>query len=658
VVVFYIPQNPFKTHKILYDKQITTKTMEKFDGKHPLHIKNPELQKSGEVSKSVEKHERLNKEKLPNDPTDRIEAHMDRLEKIFLNPDENVRKRNLELLKPAIYDEFVIKPEEVPEQAFILEQQIARRLGYGDVEITEEFKERKTEQIINDQKHSLDRWIDYLTSDDAMYPTWSKYFAFNSILKMGGLKKTEDEEGNEKAIFKKRKKDTVASFPPLNPRALALTISVLEKQLKRDGSEIKNESTKLNDEEFQKLTKSENFSKIYAQFLIELPEYSTEGSKEIRGEWVKYDKNSDPDKLVESLDGYPLEWCTANPDTAKSHLEGGDFYVYYSLDQDANPKIPRLAIRMENDNIKEVRGIAPDQNLDPYITPVLDKKMEEFGQQGEVYKKKSENMRKLTEIEDKLKENSETQLSTEELKFLYEIDSPIQGFGYKKDPRIEEILRQRNPTEDLPILFDCEPSQIATNKSEINENTKVYNGELYPNIFKELPKTIEKIYTNFPEKISEVYIKEIEIPSEPKTAEQYITDLEKDGHNVYDYAKDILSKANLEAGKGQKIKLIIPSNKSLGFPQGATRAESKQRAQELGIANETPSAITGPELRKQYTDQPNPSYILIDMDFIIDYYGNPRVFGVNRYGAGSGLDANSGRPSDRWRDYHRWSFSQ
>jgi len=55
--------------------------------KHPLHLKIPDLQTSPEVESAVEKHERLEGETLPNDPRARIEAYMDRLQHIFLNPD-------------------------------------------------------------------------------------------------------------------------------------------------------------------------------------------------------------------------------------------------------------------------------------------------------------------------------------------------------------------------------------------------------------------------------------------------------------------------------------------------------------------------------------------------------------------------------------------
>lgn len=61
--------------------------------------------------------------------------------------------------------------------------------------------------------------------------------------------------------------------------------------------------------------------------------------------------------------------------TAQTQLQGGDFYVYYSKNTDGADVIPRVAIRMEEDKIAEVRGIAPKQNVDPYIAPVIEEKI-------------------------------------------------------------------------------------------------------------------------------------------------------------------------------------------------------------------------------------------------------------------------------------------
>ena len=51
---------------------------------------------------------------------------MDRLENVFLNPDERVRERNIEMLRDKIYDAFTIKRENVPESYFELQKRIAR----------------------------------------------------------------------------------------------------------------------------------------------------------------------------------------------------------------------------------------------------------------------------------------------------------------------------------------------------------------------------------------------------------------------------------------------------------------------------------------------------------------------------------------------------
>ena len=90
-------------------------------------------------------------------------------------------------------------------------------------------------------------------------------------------------------------------------------------------------------------------------------------------------------------------------------------------------------------------------------------------------------MRRMTEIENKTKINQP--LTREDLIFLYEIDQPIEGFGYDKDPRIEEIRKTRNSKQDAPVMFNCDPNQIATNEREIAENTKAYIGPLFPHIF-------------------------------------------------------------------------------------------------------------------------------------------------------------------------------
>ncbi|HLW02715.1 MAG TPA: hypothetical protein VKT82_28935 [Ktedonobacterales bacterium] len=181
--------------------------------------------------------------------------------------------------------------------------------------------------------------------------------------------------------------------------------------------------------------------------------------------------------------------------------------------------MPRIAIRMEGANIAEVRGRGSrenpsDQNLDEYIagTDIVERKIAEFPD-GKAYQKKVTDMKRLTEIDHKMQLH--TPLDASELVFLYEIDSPIQGFGYSRDPRIKELRSQRNPEEDMPIVFACEPSQIARSPSEIKPGVRAYVGPLVPGIFTRLTEaTVEHIYTSFPER--KIQIQQFEIGKKNK----------------------------------------------------------------------------------------------------------------------------------------------
>ena len=188
----------------------------------------------------------------------------------------------------------------------------------GNYIFPEEMKEQELGTIIKNQKDSLSSWFNYLTSDDAMYPMWAKYWVFQSVLKMGKLIKHEQDDGTLKVAFQNRLNTTTSPFPLLNQQALAKTISTVAslieakanlkgKEDKEDKLNISNESASLDNKQMLELAKTESFSKIYAQFLKEIPEYSVEGLENIAGQWKVYEKGSSPEELVDSLKGCPLE---------------------------------------------------------------------------------------------------------------------------------------------------------------------------------------------------------------------------------------------------------------------------------------------------------------------------------------------------------------
>lgn len=332
-------------------------------------------------------------------------------------------EHSLELLKKFYYDKYLIK--ELPESYINLQKEIARKEGYGNVYVSDEMKQEMLDQVRKNQKSTLDLWIDYFISEDSMYPTWFKVYAFKGMLGLSAFNK-------EKQEFTKRTNKTTTPFIDLNMEALSKVYDILKSEVGENN---------LTDEEIEILSKGESFKKLYTYYLTN-QDSKTINNDETEGIWIKYDMGSDYIPLWESLQGKNTGWCTAGKEIAKAQLNGGDFYVYYTKDENNEYKNPRIAIRMNGKNeIGEVRGTSKNQNLESNMEPILDKKLEEFPDKDK-YKKKVHDMKLLTLIEEKQKNNQE--LSLDDLKFLYEVDSEIKGFGYEKDSRIEEIISKRD----------------------------------------------------------------------------------------------------------------------------------------------------------------------------------------------------------------------
>lgn len=389
-------------------------------------------------------------------PTEKIGKYIERLERVHDIAKDSPHK--MEVLKKFYYDKYVIK--ELPESYINLQKRIARERGYGDVTVTDEMKEEMLSNVQKEQEKSLDMWIDYLTSDDAMYPMWFKHYAFRGMLKLNKFDK-------EKGEFGRRSKTTTEPYIELNREVLARVYDTLVKEIGTD-EEISEEASKA-------LENGESFKKLYEYYLTNTG-YVNRGN-DTDGIWVKYDQGSDYKPLWESLQGKNTGWCTAGEETAKTQLSNGDFYVYYTKDKEGVYKEPRIAIRMDGKNkIGEVRGVGEHQNLEGCMTPIAEKKLNEFPDKDK-YLKKVNDMKLLTEIDNEVSNNIE--LTKEKLRFLYEIDSKIEGFGYGDDPRIKEIRDKRNNKKDLAFVFNCKEENIGTKLSDFESNNIIcFYGDL------------------------------------------------------------------------------------------------------------------------------------------------------------------------------------
>ncbi|HEY1041509.1 MAG TPA: hypothetical protein VGE63_02170 [Candidatus Paceibacterota bacterium] len=633
--------------------------------KHPLHLKAPEFQASPEVTKAVESKERaarvlneklteaehegpLLKEKVAADPTRRIEAYMDRLENIFLNPDERVRKRNLKLLKSAIYDALIIKRENFSESYFEFEKKLLCERGEYIEELSEDKKEELMNTAILNQEESLDEWMNFLTSEENTYPTWFKYYTWTQIIKLSQLDK-------ERGQYKNRTESTVAPFPDIYNEPLAEIADLYEKypeilkevqskdeQLRSEKNTLKKSLSSASSKEEKALIKEAiseitqkieevseptrvfdtKFSTLYAQKALNSLVNSIENAQETAGTWVKYNQGDMEalEELFNSVKGKGTGWCTTGRATARQQLENGDFYVFYSNDSSNQPTQPRLAILMLGDQIKEVRGILPNQAVETPMQEILDDKLKEFGPKAEQYSKKSHDMRLLKSLSEK--QDAGKDFTKDELVFLYELHRPIESFAGARDLRIEELQKRRNIDDDIKKLFECEPEQIARSSKDITDTTKVYIGALDTDIFTKFPKNLEHIYSSFPD--GRIHITTIN--PEQRTVGELTSKVEENNIKISPLASSMfMNKKEFIPGKYmESVSLVQITASDLGFTKGATFKKIIEKAQKLGL--ELCSHDIALQLALNGESKTVKSEISIGMNPISDSTGHKSIF--------------------------------
>ena len=397
---------------------------------------------------------------------ERLLKYFERLEELHNKVSETKSVNGEKLLKSFYYDLYVIKPENIPDAYFQNQVRLARERGYGNIELTEEDKRRMTEEVIDDQRKSLDKWIEYFLYDEESksYGMWEKYWVFQGLQNLG---KYDKETGK----FSKRDKTTVYPFPPVEREYIFTTLKLMEDFLK----------DKKGEEDIKQALSTGNFKLLYEYVIKQSFLKGEHQSNNDDGKWIKYEQGSDYNILRDSLQGYYTGWCTAAGENfAKDQLAGGDFYVYYSLDKNDEAKVPRIAIRMNGKTkIGEIRGIADNQNMEPEMMPILEEKLKEFPDRDK-YLKKEHDMKLLTLIDKKVNNNIE--LTPDELKFLYKKGDKITGFGYWEDPRIEEIKRKRNERRDYGLIFNVKEEEVALSQEEWLNN---------PEKFKALTRNID-----------------------------------------------------------------------------------------------------------------------------------------------------------------------
>jgi len=399
--------------------------------------------------------------------------------------------------------------------------------------------------------------------------------------------------------------------------------------------------------EFKKLLESgdPNFSKLYAWAIDKITPISEQLLRQTKGEWIKFPQGSDPKKVTEALAQYGTGWCIRGEGVATNYLKTSDLEIYFSNDQDGKATVPRIVIVSIDGKIDEVRGVAEQEHWDPYITDVVEQKLAHLPD-GQKFKNRVEDMQKMTVIHQKsfsvdektgVKTYLNPELTKEELMFLYEIDGKIEGFGYSiPDPRIKELINKRDSKADALIVLDCQPSEIAWNKDEINNNTKTYIGPLFLGIFEDY-KNLENIYTSFPEG----RIRRESNKAGGNSDEMLIRELKQNkiiiNDDIFDAEQMMKNSEFKTLESSEEFDLVRLKVRDLGFTDAhnPTFDQINDRAKQLGLEPCPPEI--GPELRLKYKDQPLGERVHIVMKPIVISSGGlslKRIFelGRNKYG--------------------------
>jgi hypothetical protein len=418
--------------------------------------------------------------------SDRIAYWLNALEKIYERHSDDSQAMNR--IKSIYHREFAIKPEDISEKS----------LRFGDGPVDEGERQRKIDGIIDGQCYSLDAWVDYLTGARSKYPMWAKYWAFSAVVQMGkfekDIKTLKSGEERINGSFVPRQSDTIAPFPLLNVWALDKTIGVMRGRVERQAdlanmttierdaylktNILQNPSTTLTDQEFARLATANDFSRLYAQFLNEIPEYSPDALRDTRGEWAVAKQGSDPHDILDKLSGYPHGWCIDNVAEASNYLEDGDLEIFYSLDPYGQPKVPRVAIYSINGKIDQVRGISARENIDPYISEVVIAKMADFSN-GQEFVRKAQDTAHVDEIVAAVRRGQE--LGRDDLRFLYEVDRNIEYLGLVPDRRPRRIRADRDARADMSLALDIEQGLIGLRPEdffELSSRMPYYYGNL------------------------------------------------------------------------------------------------------------------------------------------------------------------------------------
>ena len=387
----------------------------------------------------------------------------------------------------SIKDNLLIEYGNITESYWDAKKQELRDNGHGNIELTDEYKQRLFEEERTAQRESLEKWANYLGDEHSPYPLWFKVYAWNGMTKMGKYNKA-------KGRYETRNETTVAPYPDPDAEILANVFDLVNRYHGNDQKEFYTEEGERNIK-LEQIVSSGNFSKIYnavQQDILPIVE-PPQKTEDVHGEWIEYGLG-DEDDVARAANG--TGWCIGGSTaTARHYLaygnygqasysgenepeqdNGARFILFHIID----PKTGKMSknavasIRLDTDGqVAEISGLESGQALNDSLVPIVEEKVKSLPG-GEEFLPKFADKNRLIALDRKMGKDED--LTKGELEFLYEIHGPIHTLDTynNHDPRLSELRGVYNIEYALKKGIDIDQLISKTDSPSILSNLDVF----------------------------------------------------------------------------------------------------------------------------------------------------------------------------------------
>ena len=410
------------------------------------------------VDSSLERLKNRGEKLIGKNDERRNDAYLLRLARIIEKGGNEYEKK---LWQDSIKEDLLVQYENIPESYWESKRQELRDNQQGGVDLNESLKRQYCEKERKLQRESLEKWANYLGDENCPYPLWFKVYAWDGMTKMGRYSK-------KKACYETRNETTVAPYPYPDAEVLAKTFEVVNQYFGNNQKEFYTDEGERNIP-LEKVVQSGSFVKIFNGIQRDIAPIlqPPENPEDVDGQWLEYSLG-DEDDIARAARG--TGWCVATPAVGRYYLTYGTYgndyggddwgdgesqeelqskFILFHLTDPETGKLSKTAcasIRIGPDgNVAEISGIEEGQALTDSVVPTVEEKVKSLPG-GEAFLRKFADKNTLIELDHKTQRGED--VTTEEFRFIWELDRPIETLDTYNtdDPRIDE-LREKYGSE-------------------------------------------------------------------------------------------------------------------------------------------------------------------------------------------------------------------